>query len=97
MSGLVTTTTADSAALSHEQQEELRARVEQARFFDLPARTESEQWPDAFNYAVTVEEDRRSHTVILGEDVLPEAVRALISWLDALPSREERIGPPAGA
>jgi hypothetical protein len=92
--GLVTTTIVDTEALPPEDAKALVARVEQAGVLDLPHRgTRSTRQPDRSDYAVTVEDEGRKHTVLLGEEDLPAGVDSLISWASSLPDREERIEP----
>jgi hypothetical protein len=95
IAGLVVTTVVDSASLPAETARVLRATVEQAGLFSLPARIGSGTGqPDQLRYKVTVEDTGRVHTVYVNEEDLPEALGSLISWIDSLPGREERIAPP---
>jgi hypothetical protein len=95
LAGLVTTTAVEEGALSPEDASELRAKVEEAGVFDLPPKlTGRPNQADRFNYALTVEDHDRRHTVLMSEDALPEGVRDLISWVSTAPGREDRIGPP---
>ena len=98
IAGLVTTTTADSDALAPEEADALRSKVEGSGLMHMPARVAGPTpQPDAFNYEVTVEDDNgRTQRVSLSEDALPASVRSLISWLDSVPGKQERIGPPGG-
>lgn len=93
--GLVQTITVDAKALSPDDADELKARVKEAKLFDLPSKpgAEAEQ-PDRFTYLVTVEEGARRHRVALAEESLPEAVRSLLSWARAVPGRVERVESP---
>ncbi|MDQ4133582.1 MAG: hypothetical protein M3179_10350 [Actinomycetota bacterium] len=95
IAGLVTTTSADTNALPPEQADALRTQVEGSGLMHLPARVSGPTaQPDAFAYQVTVEDGDRVQKVSLSEDALPPAVRSLISWLDSVPGREQRIAPP---
>ena len=95
LAGLVTKTVVDADSLAPEEAEQLRAKVEEAGVFDLPSRitTDSPQ-PDRFNYAVTVQDEGREHTILVSEEALPEAVRDLLSYVKSVPGREDEIGPP---
>jgi hypothetical protein len=95
LAGLVTTTTADSDALAPDDAEALRAKVQGSGLLQLPARVSGPtRQPDAFDYAVTVEDGDHTQQVSLTEDALPPAVRSLISWVDTVPGRRDLIGPP---
>lgn len=95
LAGLVATTVVDSASLPPEAARALRAKVEQTGLFALPTRIGSgTDQPDHFTYKVTVEDQGHSHAVSLSEEDLPGPLGALISWIDSLPDREERIAPP---
>jgi hypothetical protein len=69
--------------------------VKEAGVFDLPSRitTDSPQ-PDRFNYAVTVQDEGREHTIMASEEALPESVRDLVSYVKNVPGREDEVGPP---
>ena len=97
IAGLVMTTSADSDALSPQDAEALRAKVEESGLFDLPDRLSGPTaQPDAFDYEVTVDDGARIKRVTLTEDVVPPGVRALITWLESVPGHQESIGPPGG-
>lgn len=93
--GLVTVTTADTAALAPEDARTLRAKVEQAGLFDLPEHMSGPPGqPHPFTYALTVEDQGRAHTVRVSEEDLPESLGSLISWVSSVPGRQERVLPP---
>jgi hypothetical protein len=95
--GLVTVTTADTAALAPEDASTLRAKVEQAGLFDLPEHLSGPpRQPHPFAYALTVEDQGRSHTVRVSEEYVPEALGSLITWVSSVEGREERVAPPGG-
>lgn len=97
LAGVVTRTAVESASLPPETAHELRKRVEKARVFDLPEEVQGRpDQADRFSYAVTVEDDAQARTVRLSEDALPDEVRELVSWIESVPGREERIEPPGG-
>jgi len=88
---IVTTTIADSAALSAEDAEVLRAMVAKGGLFGLSASAGDPQ-PDRPSYRITVEDDGRRHEVTLDDAGLPDAVRSLVSWVGAVPGHEESFG-----
>jgi protein-tyrosine-phosphatase len=95
LAGLVTKTVVDSDSLPAEEAERLLATVEGADFFHLPRKlTTGPPQADRFDYAVTVEDEHREHTVQASEQALPEGVRELVSYVERVPGREEEIGPP---
>ena len=101
LAGVLETTTADSERLGDDEAIQLRRKVDDAAFFDLPA--DVPRAPEAgtagggadrFHYAVTVEDDDRAHTVRRAEADLPAALGALIAWVGSAPGRETGITPP---
>jgi hypothetical protein len=82
--GLSEPVTIDSDELPEEEAVELKQRVEEARFFDLPAQAgEPPQGAaDYRRYTVTVEEGGRSHTVQLADPVEDPSLQKLVSSLD---------------
>ncbi len=80
--GLRRTTAIDGAALGPADADALRALVDGARFFALPAAMPAPQ-PDRFQYRLTVEEGGRSHTVVVDEAALGAELGALVRWLEA--------------
>jgi len=95
--GLVTATTVDTASLAPEDARTLRAKVEQTGLFDLPEHMSGPpRQPHPFTYAVTVEDQGRTHTVRVSEEDVPESLGSLISWVSSVEGREERVVPPGG-
>ncbi len=83
--GLSRPVTIDSGELPENEAVELRRRVEEARFFDLPP-TVGEPPPGAADYlrhTITVEDEDRSHTARVTDPVEDPALRALVGYLDA--------------
>lgn len=95
--GLVTTTTADSGELAPDDADALRAQVDGCGLLQLAGRAGATSSPDAFAYEIIVDDGERSQKVALAENDLPDDVRSLISWLDAVPGRQQRVGPPGGS
>ena len=80
LAGLVKTTAVDADALSPDDAQRLREKVQEAGIFDLPGEiTSGAEQKDRFSYAVTVEDAGREHTVLANEEALPESVRELVS------------------
>jgi hypothetical protein len=98
IAGLVSTTVADSDSLAPKDAETLRSKVEEAGVFDLdPAATAAgDRQPDRPSYEVTVEDGARRCQIVLEEGSLPDSVRELISWVESVPGREERLSGPGG-
>jgi hypothetical protein len=95
VAGIVQTTIADSEALAPDDAEVLRAKVDEAGFFDLPPDAGgSPGGPDRFVYAVTVEDDDRAHTVRRAEPDLPDGLGELIAWVSSVPGRRDELSPP---
>jgi hypothetical protein len=44
------------------------------------------------SYEITVSDDDRSNTVVLGEASLSDEVRALLAWLRTVPGHHETTG-----
>jgi hypothetical protein len=88
----VITTTVDSAKLTPEQAETLRAMVGEANLAGLVPREGGLVHPDAGGYRVTVDYgDGSSQSVVVPELGMPDPVRSLISWIQSVPSREETV------
>lgn len=83
--GLRQEITLDSQSIDAEEAGELQKLVEQAGFFDLPARiTAPGTGADQFQYRITVESGPRRHTVEAGEASIPAALQPLLDRLAAL-------------
>ena len=96
-SGLVRTTSVATDQLSPGDRQKLAALVQQSGLDDAPAAPSSgEPEPDRFTYAVTLEDQGRTHTAGFSERSMPEGVRNLISWVSTVDGHEESIGPPGG-
>jgi Emfourin len=95
LAGMVTSTELSSDALPVEEASRLREMIQQAGLLALPQTiTSEERYPDQLQYELTVEDDGQQHTVRVSESALPESVRSLIAWVDSVPQRQDRIGPP---
>ncbi|HBE56381.1 MAG TPA: hypothetical protein DEG17_04765 [Cyanobacteria bacterium UBA11149] len=79
----------DSATLSENEISQLRRLVEAADFFRLPKNiTAKTPQPDRFQYLLTVEDNKKKHTVTVGEQSMPGTMRPLIEWLMVASRRE---------
>ncbi len=90
--GLVRTTSADAALLAPADAETLRGKVRDAGLLDLPSSSGGSDQPDVESYEITVEDDGRHNTVVLGERDLTAEVRTLLAWLRAVPGHVETVG-----
>lgn len=79
--GMPLTITVDTADLSPDQAAQLRSLVEAVDFFHLPATISAPPQPDRFEYEITVQDGDRKHTVIFGEEAMPERLKPLLTWV----------------
>jgi hypothetical protein len=70
--------------LPEDQWQALQSAIQQADFFQLPAKVTGGGQPDRFTYQITIETTTQSHTVELGEGGIPEKVQPLIQQLNLL-------------
>ena len=81
----------DSERLSPDESRALKALVEDAGFFNLPAvLAPPPGGADRFHYHLTVEEAGRRHSVEVGEAAVPEPLQALIRQVTVLARRSPR-------
>ncbi|MBW4578713.1 MAG: hypothetical protein KME42_03955 [Tildeniella nuda ZEHNDER 1965/U140] len=81
--GMPLTITVDTATLNPDRATQLRQLLEAADFFRLPSTPSAPAQPDRFEYAVTVREGDRSHTVTVSEAAIPAPLKPLLDWLMA--------------
>jgi hypothetical protein len=80
--GMTQTASVDSAELSSADAAELSARIDAARFFELPTELGgSVAERDAFRYDVTVEEAERRHVVHAGDSSATESLLELVAFV----------------
>ena len=80
--GMVTSTVVDTATLPSNEANQLRQLVDAADVFRLPANiTATTPQPDRFQYRLTVEDNDKKHTVMVGEQAVPGNLRPLLEWL----------------
>jgi hypothetical protein len=72
----------NSSDLPPTQYHRLKKLLEQSRFFELPTALElPDPGADRFNYKVTVENEKGSHTVEAMEGAIPGEMRPLLDFL----------------
>jgi hypothetical protein len=75
----------DTLKLPAGEGDALRQQVEAARFFDLPEKiAENTKGADRFQYALTVEDAGRRHSVSVGEADAPPELQNLIQHVTQL-------------
>lgn len=80
--GIRMTKTIDIDALPENERNQLHLLIEAADFFKLPKNiTPANSQPDRFGYKITVEKGQQEHTVIVGEQAVPDTLRPLLEWL----------------
>lgn len=92
--GLAAPRTIDVDALGPDELRSLRQLVNEARFFELPARQAAPRGAaDYQTYQITIEDEGRRHTVAVPDPVTEPSLRSLISRLRALAAQ----APPGPA
>jgi hypothetical protein len=83
--GMRLAATFNTATLPVDQADALRGLIDEAHFFDLPARIPPPpNAADQFNYRVTIEAASQRHTVDVGEASASPALHALLQQLTLL-------------
>lgn len=83
--GMRLATTIDTTTLPADQAGALQSLIDDAHFFDLPARLPAPpNVADQFNYRVTIEAAGRRHTVEVGDASASPAVQAVLQQLTLL-------------
>ncbi len=78
--GMVLSVVIDTSTLEPALAQQIRLLVEAADFFQLPSVSPSPQ-PDRFQYQLSIVEQNRQHTVLVGESAVPGTLRPLLDWL----------------
>jgi len=74
----------DTTQLDQTRSAALHELIHDSGFFDLPAEIlPARPMPDSFQYAVTVEDGSRAHTVTTTENAAPQPLRALLHAVQA--------------
>jgi hypothetical protein len=79
--GIPLSTIVDTATLPASEAKQVEQWVASANFFQLADQIFTSAQPDRFQYTITVDQDRRSHTVVVDESAVPDALRPLLTWL----------------
>jgi len=79
--GLAQPLTIDCDALPRPESERLRALVERADFFALPARPRAPPLPDARAYTIAIDDGPQCRTVTVREPIADPALRELVAEL----------------
>jgi hypothetical protein len=93
LAGIVTRTQVSSDDLPPDAARALHEHVRRSGLRALPAELAPDKpHPDELHYEITVEHGGETHTVRAADTALPDEVRDLVAWVDALPQRRETIG-----
>ena len=76
--------------LPKDQSKELFDLLDDLDFDDLPEKMLDDNVPDGFTYSITVESDKRSHTVITGDASAPEKMQDLLQLLNRIARNQMR-------
>ena len=69
----------DTTRINPARAKDLLRHVEESRFFELPPEIlPAQPKPDSFQYALTIEDGNRSHTVTTTQDAAPGSLQALL-------------------
>ena len=83
--GMVMSFDIDTRVLSPEETEEFEELINTADFFALPEEIPSPApFADQFQYELTVERERREHTVYVGDSAVPEELWPLLNKIRIL-------------
>ncbi len=84
-SGLRLTVSIDVEQLAGDEAANVRKLIDQAGFFNLPARLDAGmKGADRFEYKVSITAVDRTHTVVMSESAVPDRVQPLIDHLTTL-------------
>jgi hypothetical protein len=93
--GLLSRMEVASESLAPEDKETLIEKVKAAGVVELSDRAPTgTRHPDDLQVELSVEDEGCVHTVRLNESELPDEVRSLIAWADALPAAEHTVATP---
>lgn len=96
MAGLVTTTTADTTALSPADADALHEHVARAGLFAPPpaAAPRSEPQPDRYDQEITVENDGALTRLRVADQDASAEVHDLVRFVRLAPGATQTLGPP---
>lgn len=90
--GLSLQATINTQELRPEEQEQVKALVEQADFFATELGSFTTQGADRFNYTLIIEDGERNRSVTLPEGALPPDWEPLVEYINALARQQRRQG-----
>jgi hypothetical protein len=84
--GMVTSTTLDTQTLPSNEAHEIQNLIENSHFFELPSQSPQSSKTkkgaaDYFTYKITVQEDKREHSVQLNDINMQPTIKPLIDFL----------------
>ena len=79
--GLKSSLTIDLNELPSDQAGTLHRLLDEANFFELPEKPPTRPSPDGFQYTLTVETDKITHTIHTSDTTAPEELRPLLQEL----------------
>ncbi len=83
--GLRLSVSIDIEQLAVDEAANVKKLIDQAGFFDLPARLDTSQNEvDRFEYRISITAADRSHTVVMSDAAVPDRVQPLIDHLTTL-------------
>jgi hypothetical protein len=83
--GIKLSASLDTQQLLPEQSSTLEKLVADAGFFDLPAQIKpASPGPDRFEYQVVISSAGKTHSISVGDAVVPERARPLLDFLTTL-------------
>jgi hypothetical protein len=80
--GIQSSASLDVEKLPDKKSIEIHKLIDASDFFNLPNRIDAKSaQPDRFQFELTIEDDKRSHTVSIAEQAASKALKDLLSWL----------------
>jgi hypothetical protein len=80
--GIQSSAALDVEKLPEKKSIEIRKLIDASDFFNLPKSINAKSpQPDRFEFELTVEDDKRSHTVSIAEQAASKELKDLLSWL----------------
>jgi hypothetical protein len=94
VAGMTFATTVETDSLAPQDAEHVARLVDDAGFFDLPARLPSRPGTaDECEYEITVETEGRTHAVVTRDTGAPASLIPLLDWLNRAARRSSRPPP----
>lgn|SRR5690349_7307602 len=80
--GLTMTHSVDTDDLSSDQAQQLAKLMDDADFYNLPKVIKAKSpGADRFQYNITVQDQKKRHSVQVGEGAIPANMKPLLDWL----------------